>query len=139
LFFWLFPSFRHPRTGSGAESRPAPSADLCAAGFRLKDCRNDVREAFSARLLVPVDHKEYLMALKVLLAANLRQYVSHYDAGTGYEMTVGPGASVRDVARDLGIPEDEVKLIMVDGISATWDTPLKGNERVALFPPVGGG
>ena len=79
------------------------------------------------------------MALKVLLAATLRKYLPGYDAATGYEMEIQPGDNVRVVARNLGIPEQEVKLIMVNGIGASWDTVLRGDERVALFPPVGGG
>jgi molybdopterin converting factor small subunit len=79
------------------------------------------------------------MALKVLLAATLRKYLPGYDAATGYEMEIQPGGNVRVVARNLGIPEQEVKLIMVNGIGASWDTVLRGDERVALFPPVGGG
>jgi molybdopterin converting factor small subunit len=79
------------------------------------------------------------MALKVFLAATLRKYLPGYDAATGYEMEIPPGGNVRVVARNLGIPEQEVKLIMVNGIGASWDTVLRGDERVALFPPVGGG
>jgi len=79
------------------------------------------------------------MALKVLLAATLRKYVAGYDASVGYPMEVSPGDTPRVVARRLGIPEEEVKLLMVNGIGATWDTALEGDERVALFPPVGGG
>lgn len=79
------------------------------------------------------------MAVTVLLAASLRRYVPDYDAASGLGMSVPPGSSVRDLAQRLGIPEDEVKLIMANGIHADWDTVLTGNERVALFPPVGGG
>ncbi len=79
------------------------------------------------------------MALQVLLAATLRRYIPGYDAATGYFLELGPGATVHEVAAYLGIPEDEVKLIMVNGIGSQWDTVLRGDERVALFPPVGGG
>lgn len=79
------------------------------------------------------------MALQVFLAANLRQYVQGYDGAVGLKVEVDPGATVLDVARALAIPEEEVKLIMVDGIGSKWDTVLKGDERVAFFPPVGGG
>jgi molybdopterin converting factor small subunit len=79
------------------------------------------------------------MPLTVLLAATLRKYVSGYDAGIGYTIQIKDGASVRDVAQRLLIPEQEVKLIMVNGVHADWDTVLKGDERVAYFPPVGGG
>ncbi len=79
------------------------------------------------------------MPLSILLAATLRKYVPGYDAGIGYEMEIDPETSVRDLAKRLLIPEEEVKLIMVNGIHADWETMLRGDERVALFPPVGGG
>lgn len=79
------------------------------------------------------------MPVTVLLAASLRKYVPDYDAASGFEMPLPPGSPIRELARRLGIPEAEVKLIMADGIHADWDTVLMGDERVALFPPVGGG
>ncbi|NTV43067.1 MAG: MoaD/ThiS family protein [Syntrophobacteraceae bacterium] len=79
------------------------------------------------------------MPLQVFLAATLRKYLPGYDAGTGHPMEVPEGAAVRDVARRLAIPEEEIKIVMVNGVGAKLDTPLKGDERVALFPPVGGG
>ena len=45
----------------------------------------------------------------------------------------------KELTEKLEIPEEEVKLIMVNGIAAKWGTLLQGDERVALFPPVGGG
>jgi len=74
-----------------------------------------------------------------MLAVPVRNYVPVCDAETGYQVTVEPASTVRDVSRRLGIPEQEVKLIMVEGVAASWDSVLSGNERVALFPPVGGG
>jgi len=79
------------------------------------------------------------MALTVLLAATLRKYVPGYDAAAGHAIAIDQGASVRDVAQHLLIPEQEVKLIMVNGVHADWTTVLTGDERLALFPPVGGG
>jgi len=79
------------------------------------------------------------MALTVLLAATLRKYIPGYDAAAGHTITIDQGTSVRDVAQRLLIPEHEVKLIMVNGVHGDWDTVLMGNERLALFPPVGGG
>jgi len=79
------------------------------------------------------------MAVKLLLAATLRQHAPGYNPETGCEVIVEPASTVRDLSRRLGIPEKEVKLIMVEGVAADWDTTLVGNERVALFPPVGGG
>ncbi len=46
---------------------------------------------------------------------------------------------VRDMAKRLGIPVEEAKLIFVNGRRADLDTVLNGGERVGIFPPVGGG
>jgi molybdopterin converting factor small subunit len=74
-----------------------------------------------------------------MLAANLRKYVPGYDAETGYQTSIDAGSTISDLVRQLRIPEQEVKLLMVNGVAAKWDTVLAGDERVALFPPVGGG
>ena len=79
------------------------------------------------------------MPVTVMLAASLRKYVPGYNGETGYQTSVKSGSTIRDLARQLHIPEQEVKLLMVDGVAAKWDTVLAGEERVALFPPVGGG
>lgn len=79
------------------------------------------------------------MALQVLLAATLRKCCPDYDHATGLKVEIQPGKTVRDLAEQLQLPVDDVKLIMVNGLAAKWDTVLHGDERVALFPPVGGG
>jgi molybdopterin synthase sulfur carrier subunit len=79
------------------------------------------------------------MPLTVLLAATLRKYIPGYDAATGQVLAIDHPTSVREVARRLSIPEQEVKLIMVNGAHSDWDMVLTGDERLALFPPVGGG
>ncbi|MBW1721150.1 MAG: MoaD/ThiS family protein [Deltaproteobacteria bacterium] len=79
------------------------------------------------------------MALRIFLSSSLRKFVPSYDPDTGLDLTVEKGASVAEVCGILGIPADSVKVIMVDGRSKSLDHTLTGNERVALFPPVGGG
>lgn len=79
------------------------------------------------------------MAVQLFLAATLRRHVTGYDANTGHRLEVATGSTILDLARQVGVPAEQVKLIMVNGIAARWDTVLQGDERVALFPPVGGG
>lgn len=79
------------------------------------------------------------MPLQVLLAATLRKYVPGYDPLTGLAVTVPSGTTIRALVQQLGLPEEDVKLIMVNGIVSSWDAVLAGHERVAFFPPVGGG
>jgi len=41
--------------------------------------------------------------------------------------------------KQLGIAEYEVYLVFMDGVPANLDSSIEGGERVALFPPLGGG
>jgi sulfur carrier protein ThiS len=79
------------------------------------------------------------MAIQVFLNATLRQYVPGYDPYKGIPWEVPPGTPVAQVIADLGLPPQEVTLIMVDGRRQEADFPLNGQERLALFPPIGGG
>jgi len=79
------------------------------------------------------------MPLRLILAATLRKYVPGYNGETGYEVSVEPETTVRDLCRQLRVPEKEVELIMIEGVAAGLDSVFTGNERVALFPPIGGG
>jgi len=79
------------------------------------------------------------LAISLFLAATLRKYVSGYSGETGYEISIEPGTTVGALARLLRIPEEEVTLVMINGVTADKDAVLAGNERLALFPAVGGG
>lgn len=79
------------------------------------------------------------MPLLVLLAATLRNHVPDYDPMTGLTVTVPAGTTVKDLVDLLRLPSEDVKLIMVNGVASSWNTVLQGDERVAFFPPVGGG
>ncbi|MGD0400987.1 MAG: MoaD/ThiS family protein [Syntrophobacteraceae bacterium] len=79
------------------------------------------------------------MAIRLMLSATLRRYIPGYNGETGYEVSIEQASTVRDLCRQLRVPENEVKLIMIEGVAGDWDSILSGNERVALFPPIGGG
>ncbi|MDR3640594.1 MAG: MoaD/ThiS family protein [Humidesulfovibrio sp.] len=52
---------------------------------------------------------------------------------------ISPGDTVAAVVARLGIPEEELKLVFVNGAHAPLDTLLADGDRVGLFPAVGGG
>ena len=79
------------------------------------------------------------MALQIFLNATLRRYVPGYDPYQGISLEVASGATVAQVIADLGLPAKEVTLIMVDGRCREADFVLPGDERLGLFPPIGGG
>ena len=79
------------------------------------------------------------MPLQIFLNATLRPYVHGYDPYRGLSLEIPPGTPVGRVLAQLGLPEREVTLIMVDGRRREADFALQGNERLGLFPPIGGG
>lgn len=52
---------------------------------------------------------------------------------------IEPGIPVGRLLESLEVPIEKVKLVFVDGRRADLDRPLTGGERLAVFPPVGGG
>jgi len=79
------------------------------------------------------------MGLKVFLSSTLRQYISGYDPSEGAEFSVNRKTTVSELCKLMNIPEDKIKIVMVDGKSESFDYELQGDERIGLFPPVGGG
>lgn len=79
------------------------------------------------------------MAIRLFLSSTLRRYVDGYDPSRGMELEQVQGRSLREVLMDLGIPLEGVKIVMVDGVHSDLNYTLSGEERVAVFPPVGGG
>lgn len=79
------------------------------------------------------------MPLQIFLNASLRQYTVAYDPYQGISLEIIPGTTVAEVVVRLGLPAKEVTLIMVDGRRREADFQLQGNERLGLFPPIGGG
>ena len=79
------------------------------------------------------------MPVKVFLSSALRQYLPGYDPLSGADVTLEGEMTVADLCKRINIPQDRVKIVMVNGMSKPFDYVLRGNERVGLFPPVGGG
>jgi molybdopterin converting factor small subunit len=79
------------------------------------------------------------MSVHVKLSATLRDHVPGYVPAEGLRVDVRPGETVAGLARGLGLPADQLKIIMVNGMHANLDAPVADGDRVAYFPPVGGG
>ncbi len=50
-----------------------------------------------------------------------------------------PGLTCRQIIEKIGIPENEVRLIFINGRHASLDDQLADGDTLALFPPIGGG
>lgn len=74
------------------------------------------------------------MKLKVKLFATLRKNNAKEQL-----LEVAEGTTPAHIMKRLGIPEEEVAIIMVNGRHSKADTKLVETDILALFPPVGGG
>lgn len=79
------------------------------------------------------------MPLKVFLSSSLRKYVSQYNPVEGIEFELDDKSTVAEICRKINVPVEQIKVIMVNGRNAEFDSVIKGNERIGLFPSIGGG
>lgn len=79
------------------------------------------------------------MKLTVKLSTTLRDYVPGYVPEAGLQVKMPEGSSVAQLAQKVGLPLQEIKIIMVNGRQQTLDELLRDGDRVAYFPAVGGG
>jgi sulfur carrier protein ThiS len=74
------------------------------------------------------------MDITVKSFATLKQYQPENGAFQAPE-----GATVADVMQALGVPDNEVHIVFVNGRHAAKDAVLSPGDQVGLFPAVGGG
>jgi len=79
------------------------------------------------------------LKIDVFLYATLSKYLPEGSTNRSTVVNLPEGACVRDIIEELGVPEKSVKLIFINGSHARMETSLFENDRVGLFPPVGGG
>ena len=74
------------------------------------------------------------MKIKVRLFATLRE-----GRDKEIDLDVAEASSVRDIIEQLGIDEEDVTILLLNGRDAGFDTQLSELDVVSMFPPVGGG
>lgn len=79
------------------------------------------------------------MPLKILLSSTLRKYFPDYDPLKGIDLVLDEKVTLAEVCRQMKIPTDKIKVVIVNGKSKKLDYVIQGDERVGLFPPIGGG
>jgi molybdopterin converting factor small subunit len=72
----------------------------------------------------------------VSVYANLRAYIG---GRPSVDVDLPRGATVRQVIEQLGIPQDQTRIVFVNHKAAGWDDVLQGGERLDLFSAIGGG
>ncbi len=80
-----------------------------------------------------------MVRVEVRLYATLRRYVPQLGIGEAMELELDGGDTLRHIFARLGLPESEVKRVIVNGLSKGYEYVLLDGDRVAIFPPVAGG
>lgn len=73
--------------------------------------------------------------IDIKLYATLQSYAPANAA----RYAVEPGTSIEMIVEALHIPKDQIKLLFRNGVKCGLETILRDNDRIGIFPPVGGG
>jgi molybdopterin converting factor small subunit len=77
--------------------------------------------------------------VQVKLFATLRRYYPHLGIGEPMPVELQENATVAKLVIQLKLPDNQVKVVFVNGIVREGNYMLKDGDQVGIFPPVGGG
>jgi len=76
------------------------------------------------------------MKVRIEVSSSLKRYTK---GKTCYELDVEQGTKAIDAIKKLGIPEEEVGIISVNGVKAEEDYIINENDKINVFPVIIGG
>jgi len=79
------------------------------------------------------------MQVEVRVFATLRRYLPELGIGEAKVMEVAQGTTLDEIRKILGLPADEVKVIMVNHKQAFPEDPVEDGDRITYVPAVAGG
>ena len=77
--------------------------------------------------------------VNVKLFGTLRNYLREYDPSKGTIIVLDKGNTIRDLVDVLNLPEGEMNLFFVKGLSRKITYQLEDTDEVSIFLPLGGG
>lgn len=82
-----------------------------------------------------------MIEVEVKIFATLRKYVPGLDIGEPLKLSLTDSTTLAQLVEQLGIPKEEIKIVVVNNLalSTDYDYVLVNGDRLAIFPPVGGG
>ena len=79
------------------------------------------------------------MNVHVALYAGLSRYLPPGAQNRKGTIDAPDGATVLDVKRQLGMPDDLPGILLLNGKQAAPDTVMREGDTLAIFPPLAGG
>ncbi len=79
------------------------------------------------------------MQVEVRVFATLRRYLPELGIGEAKKVEVPAGTTFAELRDLLGLPADEVKIIMRNGLQVEPEDVVQDGDRIAYIPATGGG
>jgi molybdopterin synthase sulfur carrier subunit len=79
------------------------------------------------------------MQVEVTVFATLRKYLPDLPVGGSKYIEVDPGATPADLMRILGLPAEEVKIVIRNHVQTELDEIVEDGDRIAFAPAIAGG
>jgi len=79
------------------------------------------------------------MPVTIMLSTTLRASVPGYIPATGLSLDWEEPLSAGALAEKIGLPLQEIKVVMLNGRQANLEQAINDGDRVSYFPAVGGG
>lgn len=79
------------------------------------------------------------MEVTVTLYATLIRYHPEGKRNEPFTVQLPEGATVKDLIKEVSIKKGEAKLVFIKHKNRPDDFVLEDGQKVAIFPPVGGG
>jgi molybdopterin synthase sulfur carrier subunit len=79
------------------------------------------------------------LKVEVKVFATLRRYFPDLGIGEPLSLEVPPGTTLEDIRGMLGLPEEEVKVVMRNNLQADFQDTVADGDRIAYIPAVAGG
>jgi molybdopterin synthase sulfur carrier subunit len=80
-----------------------------------------------------------MLQVELRLFAGLRAFLPDVGLGESKRWPVEPGTTIAQLIQQVGVPAEEIKVVMVNGRARSVDYTLADGDRVSIFPAVGGG
>jgi len=79
------------------------------------------------------------LKVEVAVFATLRRYLPDLRLGEAMALELEPGCTIVQLRDRLGLPADEVKVVMRNHRQADLDEEVRDGDRIVFFPAVAGG
>lgn len=79
------------------------------------------------------------MKIELKLYASLASHMPENTKGNPWAMEVSEGTTIRNLLKELKVPQEKIKLVFLNGVHADGDEVVKEGDRVGIFPAVAGG